>query len=555
MFMLLFAYYLLKVIICSGILYGYYLLALRNKIFHGWNRFYLLSAIILSLVVPLIKIDIFQNTGGPTQVIQLLQVVSTGDEFVYEYTKNGGFHIDATNLSVFIYTVVSIFLLGFLIQTLVRIAKLKTHNNQTIVEGVNFINTKAEGTPFSFFNDIFWNDKIDINSTTGKQIFKHEVAHVQEKHSYDKIFINLVLIFLWCNPFFWLIRKELNIIHEFIADKKALEDSDTAAFAAMILQATYPQQQFTITNNFFYSPLKRRLAMLTKNKNPRINYLSRMLALPLAALVFFAFTLKMKKNNENINQNKYPANVARINAPKIFWELPQNENEIILSNLRSDKSDTIINPTVKIQSFDSLPSIYIVDGKEIPKQELNKTHPSNFETISVLKGESAIKKYGYKGKNGVIEITTKKNIVNVVPPDSTYYDGNSEKKILTLKLKDRSDTLPKNNDDNKVFTKVKVEPSFPGGDIAWTRYIKKVIETNIKEILEENKSGTCRVRFIVNVDGTVSDIRVLSMQGTKLAKVSMDAIAKGPRWVPAIQNGHKVNAYKEQPITFTMRED
>ena len=161
------------------------------------------------------------------------------------------------------------FLLAFLIQTLLKINRLKKNNRQTIVEGINFINTNAKGTPFSFFNNIFWNDKIDISTSTGKQIFQHEVAHVQEKHSYDKIFINIILIFFWCNPFFWLIRKELNMIHEFIADKKALEDSDTAAFAAMILQATYPQQQFSITNNFFHSPLKRRLIMFTKNKNPK----------------------------------------------------------------------------------------------------------------------------------------------------------------------------------------------------------------------------------------------------------------------------------------------
>ncbi|MEJ7675117.1 MAG: M56 family metallopeptidase [Chitinophagaceae bacterium] len=136
------------------------------------------------------------------------------------------------------------------------------------------------------------NDKIDINSATGKQIFKHEVAHVQEKHSYDKIFINIVLIFFWCNPFFWLIRKELNIIHEFIADKKALDDSDTAAFAAMILQATYPLQQFTITNNFFYSPLKRRLAHVNKKQKSEINYASRLAGLASCSFGIFSFYFK-----------------------------------------------------------------------------------------------------------------------------------------------------------------------------------------------------------------------------------------------------------------------
>src|ERR1035437_2111126 len=202
--------------------------------------------------------------------------------------------MNASDFAAFIYVITSGFLLAFLIQTLYKINRLKNKYQQTVLAGINFINTNAKGTPFSFFNNIFWNDKIDINTQTGKQIFRHEVVHVQEKHSYDKIFINIVLIFFWCNPFFWLIRKELNMIHEFIADKKAVEDSDTAAFAAMILQSTYPQQQFNITNNFFYSPLKRRLAMLIKNKNPKINYISRILVLPLAAIVFFAFTFKLK---------------------------------------------------------------------------------------------------------------------------------------------------------------------------------------------------------------------------------------------------------------------
>ena len=137
-----------------------------------------------------------------------------------------------------------------------------------------------------------------MESTTGKQIFKHELAHVQEKHSYDKLFINIVLIFFWCNPFYWLYRKELNMIHEFIADKKAVEDCDTAVFAAMVLQATYPQHRFQLTNNFFYSPIKRRLLMLTKNRNSKVNYIGRIMVLPLLVLIFAAFTIKVKNSSE-----------------------------------------------------------------------------------------------------------------------------------------------------------------------------------------------------------------------------------------------------------------
>ncbi|MEO6453294.1 MAG: N-acetylmuramoyl-L-alanine amidase [Ginsengibacter sp.] len=294
--MLTFTYAILKIIICSVILYGYYFIALRNKAFHKWNRFYLLAAVVLSLAVPLIKINVWQKADEPkTQVIHFFQVVTTNEEIIYEYTKSKNlFNINTADIPGFLYVLISGIFLAFFIRTLYKIYRLKNKYQKTVLEGINFINTDADGTPFSFFNNIFWNDKIDVNTPTGKQIFQHELAHVKEKHSHDKIFINLILIFFWCNPLFWIIRKELNMIHEFIADKKALEDSDSNAFATMILQATYPKQHFNIVNNFFYSPLKRRLIMLTKNKNVKMSYRSRLLVLPLAAFVFFAFTIKMK---------------------------------------------------------------------------------------------------------------------------------------------------------------------------------------------------------------------------------------------------------------------
>ncbi|HMU73625.1 MAG TPA: hypothetical protein PKD93_12835, partial [Ferruginibacter sp.] len=80
--MLAFCWYMLKVIICSGILFGYYWVFLRNKIFHRYNRFYLLSAIVLSLLLPLLKIGFWQPADQQSQVIRALQVVSAGDDYL-----------------------------------------------------------------------------------------------------------------------------------------------------------------------------------------------------------------------------------------------------------------------------------------------------------------------------------------------------------------------------------------------------------------------------------------------------------------------------------------
>lgn len=294
--MLLFAYYLLKVVICSGVLSAYYWIFLRNKIFHSYNRFYLLAVIVLSLMLPLVKINVWHKSSEqPTAVIRVLQAVNSSDEYMDEvvlYSKYN--HISKEDILSLVYITICLTFLFILIKGLFRIRYLLKNSPSTLVENIFFIRTRARGTPFSFLKYIFWNDAIDIHTKSGQQIFKHEVAHIQEKHSYDKLFVNSVLVLFWSNPFFWIIRKELNMIHEFVADRKAIEDGDTADFAAMILQTTYPQQQFILANNFFYSPIKRRLKMLTKEQKTNVSYISRLLVLPLAVIVFAAFTLKAK---------------------------------------------------------------------------------------------------------------------------------------------------------------------------------------------------------------------------------------------------------------------
>ena len=292
--MIAIAYYLLKVIICSGILFLYYHVALRNKVFHQWNRFYLLVAVALSLTLPLMQIAFYHYSEASSQAIKLLRVVASADDYMETIYIRQHQSMTTTQWLGLVYLAVSVLILSTLIVSVVKIYFIvRTHRIQ-FVNNIKFISTQEEGTPFSFFRYIFWNDKIDIHSSTGQQIFQHELVHVKEAHTFDKLFLQIILIFFWCNPFFWLIRKELQMIHEFIADKKAVQQHDTANLAAMILQASYPHQFSYITNPFFQSSIKRRILMLTKIQSPRISYLSRILALPMIAFVVFAFSFKTK---------------------------------------------------------------------------------------------------------------------------------------------------------------------------------------------------------------------------------------------------------------------
>ncbi len=360
--MLPYALYLLKVSICSGILFGYYRLVLRNKIFHQYNRFYLLATVVVSLALPLIQVNIWHSgEQSPTQAIQLLQAVGSSNEYLDEIvlsSKPGNISIEQA-LSLF-YLIITLVLFIFFLQSLSRIQHLYKNNRHRLVENVYFVNTTAKGTPFSFLSYIFWNDQIDPESVTGMQIFKHELAHVQQKHSYDKLFINVTLLFSWCNPFFWIIRRELNMIHEFMADQIALEDSDTEAFAAMILQATYPQHRFQLTNPFFYSPIKRRLLMLTKNRNPRVGYIGRVFALPLALFIFAAFTLKTN-TIKNTYTPGYTGNKISIVLDAGHGGADKGGQSLTGNILEKDLTLAIIK---KIKELNSNPKINIILTRE-----------------------------------------------------------------------------------------------------------------------------------------------------------------------------------------------
>lgn len=101
--------------------------------------------------------------------------------------------------------------------------------------------------------------------------------------------------------------------------------------------------------------------------------------------------------------------------------------------------------------------------------------------------------------------------------------------------------------ENLPFNKVEIDAKFKGD---WGKYVKKEIEKNMDELTEAGVSGTCIVKFIVSKNERVSDVEAVTMKGSKLSEVAVNAIRKGPNWIPAQQNGREVNAYRLQPVTF-----
>lgn len=113
----------------------------------------------------------------------------------------------------------------------------------------------------------------------------------------------------------------------------------------------------------------------------------------------------------------------------------------------------------------------------------------------------------------------------------------------------------KEDDENKVFEKVEVEAQFKGGEREWRRYLEKNLNADVP--IENNApegSYTVVVQFIVDKEGKISDVRATTNHGHGMEEEAIKVIRKGPDWVPAIQNGRQVKAYRKQPITFIVSE-
>jgi TonB-dependent SusC/RagA subfamily outer membrane receptor len=216
--------------------------------------------------------------------------------------------------------------------------------------------------------------------------------------------IQLNLIAGWFNPFFWLLKKELDMIHEFIADKKSVEHGDAASLAQMLLTTAYPGQQFPLTNPFFFSPIKRRLKMLTNVKNPSFSYARRIVVLPLLSIVVLLFSFRTK-------EEKMIAPVSMMDTTKkvmIVQGYKISPEDTLIASKGNNKSSVVIKLDAAGGVGNAQKPLFILDGEVISESVMSVIDPTKIESINILKDQAAVAVFGEKGKAGVVQITTKK---------------------------------------------------------------------------------------------------------------------------------------------------
>lgn len=546
-------YYLVQVIVTSGILYAWYHFALRNKKFHRYNRFYLLAATGISITIPFLNIPVYftQSETNSSFVLQTLTVISSpgvNDVVINSpavpATLTSWFTLQ--NILYLFYCLIIFIALFRIFYSLLKIKKIIRNNPVEQLEKIHFVNTDEPGTPFSFFRWLFWNKKIELQSEKGGQIFRHELFHIKQKHSLDILYMELLTAVCWLNPFFHLMKREVKAIHEFLADRFAVTENTKWQYAELLLMQAMNTNQ-RLVNPFFHNQIKRRIAMITTSKKTGPQYFRKLLVLPIAAIaiLLFAFSYKKKNSNEtgydptsfSNSVNTDTTGLVKITEINLVdTASPSNDFKVsggIALKDKSGKPAYLKNATLTYTGFNNKDTgdnkyMVILDGKE--QSELksiseigNLVNHDDIIQINIIKGVNAVSKYGARAKKGVMEIFTKKSI-----------------KVTEVTLT-----------DNKIFDKVEIEPFFPGGAAKWRQYIERNLDA-AAPVRKKAPTGvyTVVVQFVVDREGNISDVKALTNHGYGMEEEAIRVIKSGPRWQPAMQSGQVVKAYKKQPITF-----
>jgi len=453
--------YLVKSMIYSGIFFGYYTLFLKNTIYHAYNRYYLLAAMALSLYFPIVTITI--------SPISKEQVAATPALKYFMYGSTAPIQEVIIPWEIVTMGSISTLLLCYLAYSVIRIFRLKAMNARKQMGDFTFIETDLEEAPFSFFSNLFWKKSISLEDENGQKMLQHELTHIREKHSWDRLFSQLICSIFWMNPFNWIMQKELQNIHEFIADRDAVGAGEVDSFAKMLLQTYYGNHFLNPSHSFYYSSIKRRIIMLTTSQAPKYAYLRRVAVLPLVAisLVLFSiqlsaqkpkpkkitaiqYTVTMRPDSTTFSDPKTgkkvfsvatrdmpppppPAGAPEAPTPPMPPAAPESisisklngnidSSSIVIKGTRDGKEITVTvkgsnknispkdqaNIVMKPSSSQKEKPLIVIDGVITSEMNLNDLNPSNIQSMNVLKGENATTKYAEKGANGVIEITTKK---------------------------------------------------------------------------------------------------------------------------------------------------
>lgn len=390
---------------------------------------------------------------------------------------------------------VFLFKLGRIVNIIIRSPKKK-------MQGFTAVFTGKEHGPYSFFNYAFFTDE-DVSP----EIVRHEKSHIEHHHSADIIFVELMMILQWFNPFIYLYKRELQSLHEYMADHDVVATGvDKKNYMMLILQQCTAVDFSGMSNNFSLILTKKRIKMITQNKKAKGVVIKALLTLPVFALLLFA---NCQSNGQTENKVKSPDETTM-----------------------ETQSMTVFK--VSDGTYISLPLDITIDGTHLI---LNLNSVKNDTTIMI--GEHELVAKNNHDERNSFSLTL----------DGEAFDINFLGGILG-----NNDKYHPQGEDEVFSGNVDKMPEYPGGVDALMDYLRG----NLKypESAKNNKQeGRVFVQFVVEKDGSLSSFTVLRGVSDELDAEAIRVLKAMPKWKPGMNDGKPVRVQFVMPFNFKLSDD
>ena len=423
--------YLFELNICFTCLLGLYLLVFKNLSFFKFNRAYLLFSALISIIIPFL--DFGSGLASLEMVTIQLDTINVGIQTV---EKSVGSFLSLSLLLTVVYLLGCAFVLVKFLKSLWKIHQLKENSISEKKDGYNLIYSNGICSVASFFKDVFVPSNFNEHLPENKKILIHESIHCKQMHSIDLMLIETFKIINWINPLSILLKKYTQLTHEFLADEATVKKTkDRKKYAMLILHQSCPELSLQLTNQFNFSPVKKRIFMLQKRKSNRSMRWSYLSIIPVIGMLILTFSCQ--------------------------------------------KTDT------------------------------------TFTTADALKA---------KAKATQMELAEK-----------------------ALELDNAEDI-----DENEVFMIVEDPPQFPGGQEAMMKFIYSNI-TYPAEAKTAGTDGMCVISFVVEKDGSLSDIKIVRDIGNGCGAEAERVVRLMPTWIAGKQRGENVRVSFNLPVRFKLQ--
>ena len=410
--------YILKSSVCLVLFYLFFRLLLSKETFHRFNRMALLGVLFFSLLIPCIEVTTRHQVEVQQAVLSIEQLLLMAE---LEVTSANVGAVQETPAISWVQIVLLVYWAGILflacrnIYSLICLFRLvHSGKHEKLEKGVTLVVHNQEIVPFSWMKYIVISRK-DLEEN-GREILIHEMAHIHHRHSVDLLVADICIFFQWFNPGAWLLKQELQNVHEYEADETVINEGVNAKeYQLLLIKKAVGTRLYSMANSFNHSKLKKRITMMLKEKSNPWARLKYLYVLPLAAIAVTAFARpEISEKVEEISAvkvNDLAEIVEKKSEENVVKEpIDTTKNKVVVVGYRTEKKDSVLTSgkkkvAISVQGIsDEGKPLVIINGKESDREVVNALNPECIESVSVIGPEKAIKVYGEKAKDGVMDI-------------------------------------------------------------------------------------------------------------------------------------------------------